>query len=141
MDWADSVCDHAGLDLELSTPFGWRMQCPSGMNPRTIRNFPMQSTGSEILHVLCVLAERRGIEVVAPVHDAVMAEGRADQAEELANALNQVMGDASAVVLRGYRLPTDQQIIRPGERYFDDRGEAMWNTVTRLLTKLERETA
>ena len=51
------------------------------------------------------------------------------------------MGDAAAVVLRGYRLPTDRQIIRPGERYFDDRGEAMWTTVTRLLAKLERETA
>ena len=52
-----------------------------------------------------------------------------------------VMGDAAAMVLRGYRLPTDCQIIRPGERYFDDRGEAMWSTVTGLLAKLERETA
>ena len=73
----------------------------------------MQSTGSEILHVLCVLAERRGIEIVAPIHDAVMAEGPADQVEELAAALDQVMGDAAALVLRGYRLPTDKQIIRP----------------------------
>ena len=62
-DYAQSVCDHAGLHLEIGTPFGWRMQCPSGMNPRTIRNFPIQSTGSEILHVACMLAERRGIEM------------------------------------------------------------------------------
>ena len=140
-DYARSVLDHAGLRLEIGTPFGWWMQCPSGMNPRTIRNFPIQSTGSEILHVACVLAERRGIEIVAPVHDAIMAEGAADQTEELASALDQLMGDAAAVVLRGYRLPTDCQIIRPGERYFDDRGEAMWTTVTRLLAKLERERA
>ena len=140
-DYAQSVGDHAGLRLEIGTPFGWCMQCPSGTNPRTIRNFPMQSTGSEILHVACILAERRGIEVVAPVHDAIMAEGPADQAEELSTALDQLMGDAAAVVLRGYRLPTDCQTIRPGERYFDDRGEAMWTTVTRLLAKLERETA
>ena len=140
-DYASSVRDHAGLRLEIGTPFGWWMQCPSGMNPRTIRNFPIQSTGSKILHVACVLAERRGIEIVAPVHDAIMAEGPADQVEELSAALDQVMGDAAAVVLRGYRLPTDCQIIRPGERYFDDRGEAMWTTVTRLLAKLEQETA
>ena len=107
-DYAQSVRDYAGLHLEIGTPFGWWMQCPSGINPRTVRNFPMQSTGSEILHVACVLAERRGIEVVAPVHDAIMAEGPADQAEELSAALDQVMGDAAAVVLRGYRLPTDQ---------------------------------
>jgi DNA polymerase family A len=141
VDYAQSVCDHAGLGLEISTPLGWWMQCPSGMNPRTIRNFPIQSTGSEILHVICVLAERRGIGVVAPVHDAIMAECPAGQAEELSAALDQVMGDAAALMLRGYRLPTDCQLIRSGERYFDDRGEAMWGTVTRLLAKLERETA
>ena len=141
-DYAQGVWDHAGLNLEIGTPLGWWMQCPSGINPRTVRNFPMQSTGSEILHVTCVLAERRGIEVVAPVHDAIMAECPADQAEELSAALDQVMGDAAALMLRGYRLPTDRQIIRPGERYFDDRGKAMWDTVTGLLAKLdERETA
>src|SRR6185437_13343948 len=53
--FAESVLDHAGLDLEVSTPLGWRMQCPSHINPRSVRNFPMQSTGSEILHVACVL--------------------------------------------------------------------------------------
>jgi DNA polymerase-1 len=140
-DYAQNVRDHAGLHLEISTPFDWRMQCPSGTNPRTIRNFPIQSTSSEILHVVCVLAERRGIETVAPVHDAIMAEGSAGEIEELSRALDQLWGDASAVVLQGYRLPTDVQLIRPGEHYFDDRGAAMWNTVTRLVAKLERETA
>ena len=101
--------------------------------------FRCNRTGSEILHVACVLAERRGIEIVAPVHDAIMAEGPADQAEDLAIALDQVMGDAAALVLRGYRLPTDKQIIRPGERYFDDRGKTMWDTVTGLLAKIDAQ--
>ena len=56
-------------------------------------------------------------------------------------AFDRVMRDASAVVLRGYELPSDCQIIRPGERYFDKRGKAMWETVTGLLAKRERETA
>ena len=47
------------------------------------------------------------------------------------------MRDAASIVLRGYELPTDVQMIRPGERYFDDRGEAMWSTVNKLLTKRE----
>src|SRR5262249_13140801 len=79
-DYARSVVDHAGLNLELSTPFGWYMHCPSGTNPRTLRNFPIQSTGAEVLHVLCILAERRGIKLVAPIHDAVLAAGDLDQA-------------------------------------------------------------
>jgi hypothetical protein len=140
-DYVRSVLDHAGLNLELCTPFGWYLQCPSGTNPRTLRNFPIQSTGSEILHVACILAERRGIELVAPIHDALLAEGPLDRAEELSAELDRLMGDAAAVVLRGYRLPTDSQIVRPGERYFDERGEAMWNTVAELLTKREQGVA
>jgi hypothetical protein len=138
-DYIQCVLDHAGLDLEIGTQFGWYMQCPPGINPRTVRNFPIQSTGSEILHVDCILAERRGIELVAPIHDALLAEGPLSEAEDLSHSLDQLMGDAAAVVLRGYRLPTDHQIVKPGEHYQDERGAAMWATVTRLVAKLERE--
>jgi hypothetical protein len=140
-EYVQNVLDQAGLCGEIGTPFGWFMQCPPGINPRTVRNFPVQSTAAEILHVLCILAERRGIELVAPIHDAVLAEGDIAQAEELSLALDRTMRDAAAVVLRGYELPTDWQIIRPGERYHDARGEAMWNTVAQLVTKLERGAA
>jgi hypothetical protein len=140
--YAQNVIDHAGLHLEIGTPFGWYMKCPSGINPRTVRNFPIQSTGAEILHVASVLAERRGIRIVAPIHDAFVAEADASDAEEASLELDRVMRDASRVVLRGYELRTDlQPIIRAGGRYFDKRGLAMWTTVSRLLAKLERETA
>lgn len=139
--YAARVVDHAGLELEIGTQFGWEMQCPSGINPRTVRNFPIQSSAAEVLHVACVLAERRGIAVVAPVHDAIMAEAPADQAEDLSIALDKVMRDAAAIVLRGYELPTDQQVIRPGQRFFDKRGLEMWETISRLLAKLEERRA
>jgi DNA polymerase family A len=139
--YAQQVLDHAGLHLEIGTPFGWFMQCPSGINPRTVRNFPIQSTAAEILHVACVLAERRKIEIVAPVHDAFMAEAALDEIEDVSAALDRVMRDAAAVVLRGYELPTDSQIIRSGERYYDERGEVMWQTVSKLVGKLAEQSA
>ena len=140
-DFMRSVGDHAGLNLEISTCFDWRLKCPPGSNLRTIRNFPMQSAGAMILHTACLLAERRGVEIVAPIHDAFVAQCDARDAEDVSAALDRVMRDASAVVLRGYELPTDFQIVRPGGRYFDKRGKAMWDTVTRLLAKRERESA
>ena len=73
-NFVQCTLDHAGLLLEIGTPFGWTMQCPPEINPRTVRNFPIQSTAAEILHVACILAERRGIPIVATVHDALMAE-------------------------------------------------------------------
>jgi hypothetical protein len=139
--FAQRAVDHAGLALEIGTPLGWTMRCPSGMNPRTIRNFPIQSTGAEILHVACVLAERRGIEVVAPVHDALVVEADADRVEEVSDGLDRVMRDAAAVVLRGYELRTDVQLIPAGSHYFDKRGIEMWTTVTNLLGTLEEQTA
>ena len=59
-------------------------------------------------------------------------------------ALDRCMRDAAAVVLRGYELPTDVQLIGAGykyQRYFDDRGESMWNTVSSLVAKLEEKVA
>ena len=109
--YAQSVVDHAGLLLGGVQHPVWvdSRQCPPEINPRTIRDFPIQSTGSEILHVACILAERRGIQIVAPVHDALMAETDLDRVEETSAALDRVMRDASSIVLRGYELPTDYQ--------------------------------
>ena len=143
-DYINHALDHAGLLLEVSTPYGWIMQCPPNINPRTVQNFPIQSTGAEILHVLSILAERRGIEIVAPVHDAVMAQAPIDQVNDVSTALDRLMRDASAVVLRGHELPTDELLIGEGQqhqRYFDDRGVKMWKTVTKLVNKLERKKA
>jgi hypothetical protein len=53
-------------------------------------------------------------------------------AGETSAALDQIMRDASAVVLKGYNLSTDEQVIQHGKRFFDDRGIEMWNTVSRL---------
>jgi hypothetical protein len=140
--FAASVTDHAGLDMEIGTQLGWHMQCPPHINPRCVRNFPIQSTGAEVMHVVTVLAERRGLEVVAPIHDALVIEADARDAEDVNRELDRVMGDASSAVLRGYRLRTDAQpIIRYGSRFFDKAGVEMWNTVNELLTQVERSVA
>jgi hypothetical protein len=118
-DYAQSAVDHAGLLGEISTPLGWVMRCPSGINPRTVRNFPVQSTAAEILHVACIVAEQRGLAVVAPVHDAIMIEANAGDAGDAALALDRVMREAAAVVLRGYELPSDHQIVQSGQSFHD----------------------
>jgi len=94
------------------------------------------------------VAERRRIPIIAPIHDAVLAEAPLDRLEETSIALDRVMRDASALVLKGYELPTEMggtkeggRPIVPGERYYDERGETMWNTVSRLIEKLERKAA
>jgi hypothetical protein len=153
-DYCASVADHAGLDLALSSEFGWRVKVPPNTNPRTVRNWPIQTAGSEILHVAVVLAERRGIPIIAPVHDALMAEGDPSNILGISHELDRCMGDASALVLRGYRIPTEEGQamgprlseprtgpIYPGEHYYDKAGAKMWGEVNRLIDNLERKQA
>jgi hypothetical protein len=138
-EFAARVGDQAGLLLEIRTGLGWTLHTPPGTNSRLVRNFPCQATGADILHIASILAERRGIRIIAPVHDAIMAEGEVDQIADVSVELDKVMRDASRIPLRGFELKTDFQVIRPGERYQDKRGLEMWTTVNGLVTKLERE--
>jgi hypothetical protein len=50
------------------------------------------------------------------------------------------MEDASSVVLDGFRLRTDVQIVRYPDRFMDDkRGRQMWDTVCQIVDELELE--
>jgi DNA polymerase I len=136
-EFAEQVANEAGLFLKIQTPFGWQMRTPPGINPRTVRNFPMQASGAEILRAACIIGDRRGIELVAPVHDALMCEGPADCAEDVSQTLDKAMRDASGVVLRGYELKTEAQIITHQSRFFDKRGLKMWTEINRLIELLD----
>ena len=163
-DWCDNVADWAGLHLYLTNELGWTMQCPPGSPARTVRNYLVQSCGSAIMHTLCILAERRGIEIVAPVHDGFLAQGPTTDIHDVSAALDGCMRDASALVLRGYELPTSDDdgmnLILPAHsdvrpvpttlastphifrgRFYDKRGAKMWAEINRLLIKFDRRTA
>ena len=68
--WSDAAVDSAILTGSLHTVFGWHLHVGEKSNPRSLRNFPMQANGAEMLRLACCLATERGIEVCAPVHDA-----------------------------------------------------------------------
>ena len=67
-----AAVDTAMLGRPLHTVFGWRVHVGENSNPRALRNFPMQANGAEMLRIACCLTTERGIEVCAPVHDAVL---------------------------------------------------------------------
>jgi hypothetical protein len=144
-EWCARSADYAGLKLHLTNELGWSVLCPPGSPVRTIRNWPVQACGSAIMHTVCLLAERRGIEIVAPVHDAFMAQCRVEDLEEVSIALDRCMRDASALMLDGYEIPTGDEdgkwLIRPGQRFHDKRGATMWAEINRLLDKVEAKTA
>jgi hypothetical protein len=143
-DWSDRVLNNALLTRHMTTPFGWQFYIAGdgGDAARSIRNWPMQSTGSDILRMACVLLDRNGVDVVGPVHDAVLLECPADDADNVAKKAVAVMEQASSYVLGERRVVrVDYDIIRHPDRYSDPRGVETWNRVTRLLDEMDAEVA
>ena len=117
----------------LLTVFGWTVRVGPDANPRSLRNFPCQANGAEMMRLACCLATERGVNVVAPVHDALMVEGPADAIDEVVARTQEAMAEASAVVLAGFRLRSDVRIVRWPDRYMDGRGREFWGRVMALL--------
>ena len=134
--WSESAVNHAMLRGWLHTVFGWRVHVGSRANPRSLANFPMQANGAEMLRLACCLATERDIVVCAPVHDALLAEGPADEIESVVADTQAAMTEASRVVLAGFKLRTDGDVVCHPDRYTDKRGQRMWETVMRLLAEL-----
>jgi DNA polymerase-1 len=124
------------LTLEIHTVFGWTLHVEGNVNPRTFSNFPMQSNGSEMLRLACSLATERGIEVCAPVHDAVLIHAPREELPHATALTQQCMQQASEAVLAGYRLRTEAKSFLFPEHYQDARGAEMWQTVKGLLTSI-----
>jgi hypothetical protein len=143
--WSDAVEATAMLINELTTVFGWHVHVPLGLhpdtdrplaNPRSLRNFVMQSHGAEMMRVAACLATERGIKVCALVHDALLVEDSARLIKDTVARTQQAMREASELVLPGFPLRTDVKIIRHPDRYTDKRGAGMWDKVRGILNRL-----
>jgi len=141
-EWSDAVVNFAMVRGFLVTRFGWRVNVPPDANTRSVRNFPMQANGAEMLRLACCLGAERGVPICAPVHDAVLIEAPVDEIDEVVAEMAGAMRQASELVLDGFSLRTDAKpyIVRYPERYADPRGQEMWDTMMQLLDELEEET-
>ena|SRR5437016_10046985 len=139
--WSDHLVDYAILTGSLHTVFAWRVRVPQVANERSLRNFPMQGNGAEMLRLACCLGTERGIEVCAPVHDAVLICAPLDRLDRDVERMQDAMCEASRVVLGGLELGTDAKVVRHPDRYMDERGTAMWDRVMKLIQERERAPA
>jgi DNA polymerase I len=131
--WSDNTVDHAMIYGRQATVFGWTHHIPETPNPRSIRNFHMQANGAEMLRLACCLGTENGIEICAPVHDALLIMAPLDRLDADVALMQGYMAEASQVVLGGFELRTEVKIIRYPDRYTDGRGKEMWNIVMKLL--------
>ncbi len=131
--WSDASVDFAMLHNYLPTTFDWRIGVDADYEPRSLRNFPMQANGGELLRLACMVGTEQGIEVCAPVHDAVLIAAPLHRLDDDVLAMQEIMAKASRVVLDGFELRSEAKIVRYPDRYMDKRGAEMWKHVWSLI--------
>jgi hypothetical protein len=131
--WADGAVDYAMLKGNIRSVFGWTLHVEGSVNVRTLRNFPAQANGAECLRLACSFATEHGIEVVAPVHDALLIHAPIGELAHAVAVTQRCMQQASETVLAGFALQTDAQTFLYPDHYQDERGKAMWQTVWAIV--------
>jgi hypothetical protein len=135
--WLRGVIDYASIHGWQHSVFGWRRYVPEGFNPRSTRNWPCQTMGSEILMLATIMLTEAGIMVCAPVHDAVLIKAPLDRIDAVVAEAKAIMQAVAEMVTGGFPIPVDKQIYPHGTRYMDKRGKAMWEQVASLLDGVE----
>jgi DNA polymerase family A len=135
--WSDAAVDHAVLTGSITTTFGWPLHVGPNFNPRSLRNFPCQANGAEMLRLAVCFAIEMGIEVCALIHDAVLICAPLDRLDADVERMRACMAKASRIVLDGFELRTDVHPVRYPDHYSDPRGTVMWDRVMRLIATRE----
>jgi hypothetical protein len=138
--WSDDVIAHAMLSNRIESKYGWPLLVTAATKPNTVRNFPPQSNGAEILRIAAIAATEAGLEVV-PIHDAFMLTSPLDRLERDVNNLREIMRHAGVVVTGGLEIRTDVKVVRYPDRYVDPRGAEMWGRVLSLLPRVAPKVA
>ena len=141
--WAADWLAHTLDTGVLWTPMGWF--CRTGItefNERSIINLPVQGAGADILRIACIWATRHGLELCAPVHDAILIEAPIERIDADVALLQEIMRRASRLVLTpsggpAFELRTDAKIIHYPDRYTDSRGDEIWARVLTLLVEYQ----
>jgi len=131
--WSEAAVDRAMLTGRLETVFGWPIHVGPAdgsvkpVNGRSLANFACQANGAEMLRVACCMLVEAGVELCAPIHDAVLIEGAADTIDEEVSRARSIMAEASRIVLGGFEVGTDVVVVKHPERYVDEAGAGFWN--------------
>lgn len=149
-EWSDNQVRRTMFYGLYRTVFGWTyhvapaccwqtdikssVKNPYTPNLRSIRNFPMQAGGAEIMRLAVCLGTENGILICCSIHDAVLIMAPLGRLETDIARMRGYMEQASKIVLRGFRLRTEFKAVLYPDRYMDeDRGREFWETVMSLL--------
>jgi DNA polymerase family A len=133
-EWSDNRVRRTMFTNVTYTVFGWKYHVTLNPKVRSIRNFPMQANGAEIMRLAVCLGVENGITICCSVHDAVLIMAPLDRLDSDIARMRTYMEQASELVLDGFKLRTEFIAVRYPDRYMDEeRGRQFWDVVMSLL--------
>jgi hypothetical protein len=143
--WVDDWVQHAFNTGIMWTVYDW--QCRVGItefNARSIANFAVQAVSADILRLAIVMADDRGLILLAPVHDALLIEAPSDRIDADVKRLQYIMVRASAIILNEHAggnlaLRSSAETVKYPNRFTDSRGTEVWNRVMELLASYQQQ--
>ncbi len=126
-EWITNFTDNGIMNKFVKTRFHWYMNT-MGSSYRSIQNWPMQSTGADILRLAICLCRENGLKILCPVHDAILIEDTIKDIDKSVKLAQQCMEQASKYVI-DFKIRTDSHTFKYPDRYNDPRGDFMWNQI------------
>lgn len=137
--WSDDGYNKTVNANVTHTRFGWVYNLKSDENPRRLRNFPMQANSAEMLRIACILIRKAGVTLCAPLHDAILIESSNELIEEHTKITQRCMVEASKILLDGFALSSDAEIIHHPNRFLDKSTQPFWDQVMEILSEVKTD--
>jgi DNA polymerase-1 len=119
------------------TLHGWRLHVGRYVGPRTVRNFPVQGAGGDILRRAHLLLWEAGYGVCAPVHDAFLVEVGIEKLNVAVIEIPAIMQTAGRQLLgEDSILRAKPYVILPGQSAVElikPEGLPMWECIGEVL--------
>jgi hypothetical protein len=145
--WSDAAVNVALFRGRLWTRYGWQTHTRyrkasedenGDPNIRSLSNFACQGNAADMLRLAAGFICDARLQLDATIHDAVFLEAGADGIDASVETARRAMDRASQLVLSGFTLRTDADVIQWPERYRDDRGADFFDQLTNRLRERRR---
>jgi DNA polymerase I len=115
------------------TPLGWRIRLGPGspLNERSNGNWPIQSTGSDILRLSVINCVNAGVKPCATIHDALAFVVPIDRADEMLATAKAEM-ERAAMAVTGGHIGVDVTRYDAPHVYQDETGFDFYQIVTAM---------
>jgi len=134
-DWSERMVQNAYDRGIILTKCGWGCKVPYDSNPRTWLNWPIQTTGADIMRLTAIYLDQMDVQLLAIIHDGFLMVCRRDEISDLESAINSACTMAVKQVLGDFPMKWD---IHPpfDHRFEDEDGESLWRLLVSALKEL-----